>query len=165
LRVSSVIIDISIIYTFCLNNLHFIPPNPLIDILRVLFLIMILYFLSLIFSPIKLPANISCSLNCFRLIIKTDFNRYFIREFLYKYLIGFLLPYAVLYLLKWVDFNKNVIAISVFTIIFSLIFWLIKRETWWNLLSKTRVKNYCSQKEYSGFLSHSAIIFDLSYLL
>jgi len=90
------------------------------------------------------------------------------REFLFKYLIGFLFPYAVLYLFKWNDFNKNVIAISVFTIIFYLIFWLIKKETWWNLLSKTRVEIVIVPKKnilLSYLILLSFLILSLSFIV
>jgi hypothetical protein len=90
------------------------------------------------------------------------------REFLFKYLIGFLFPYAVLYLLKWVDFNKNVIAISVFTIIFSLIFWLIKKVTWWDLLSKTRVEKVIVPKKiilFSYLILLLFMILSLSFIV
>ena len=105
LRVSSVIIDISIIYTFALIIYIFIPPNPLIDILRVLFLIMILYFFISYLFPNQTPGKYLLQLKLLPINNqKLTLTDIIIREFLYKYLIGFLLPYAVLYLLKWVDF-------------------------------------------------------------
>ena len=141
LRVSSVIIDVSLIYALALIIYIFIPPNYFIDILKVFLLTMVFYFFICYAyfnqTPGKYLLQLKLLSNNNQKLTLTDIIK---REFLFKYLIGFLFPYAVLYLFKWNDFNKNVIAISVFTIIFYLIFWLIKKETWWNLLSKTRVE-------------------------
>lgn len=148
LRVSSVIIDVSNIYTLSLITFILLPPSPYIDILRVFLAIMIIYFfISYVFfnqTPGKYLLQLKLHPISNQKLTLPDIIK---REFLFKYLIGFLFPYTILYLLKWVDFNKNAIAISIFTIIFSLIFWLIKRETWWNLLSKTRVEKVIVPKK------------------
>jgi hypothetical protein len=130
---------------------------------------MILYFFISYLFPNQTPGKYLLQLKLLPINNqKLTLTDIIIREFLYKYLIGFLLPYAILYLLKWVDFNKNVIAISVFTIIFSLIFWLIKRETWWNLLSKTRVEKVIVPKKnilVSYLILLSFLILSLSFIV
>jgi hypothetical protein len=169
LRISSVIIDVSIINTFALIIYLLIPPNSFIDILKVLLLTMIIYFLICYTYFNQTPGKYLLQLKLLPISNqKLTLPDIIKREFLFKYLIGFLFPYAILYLLKWVDFNKNVIAISVFTIIFSLIFWLIKRETWWNLLSKTRVEKVFVPKKnilVSYLILLSFYILSLSFIV
>jgi hypothetical protein len=169
LRVSSVIIDISIIYTLALIIYIFIPPNSFIDILKVFLLTMIIYFFICYTyfnqTPGKYLLQLKLLSNNNQKLTLPDIIK---REFLFKYLIGFLSPYAILYLLKWIDFNKNVIAISIFTIIFSLIFWLIKKETWWNLMSKTRVEKVIVSKKnipVSYLILLSFLILSLSFIV
>jgi hypothetical protein len=169
LRVSSVIIDISIIYTLALIIYIFIPPNFFIDILKVFLLTMITYFFICYTYSNRTPGKYLLQLNLLsnnnQKLTLPDIIK---REFLFKYLIGFLFPYAILYLFKWTDFNKNVIAISVFTIIFYLIFWLIKKETWWNLMSKTRVEKVIVPKKnilLSYLILLSFLILSLSFIV
>ena len=147
----------------------FIPPNYFIDILKVFLLTMVFYFFICYAyfnqTPGKYLLQLKLLSNNNQKLTLTDFIK---REFLFKYLIGFLFPYAVLYLFKWNDFNKNVIAISVFTIIFYLIFWLIKKETWWNLLSKTRVEIVIVPKKnilLSYLILLSFLILSLSFIV
>ena len=169
LRVSSVIIDICIIYTLALIIYIFIPPNFFIDILKVFLLTMITYFFICYTYSNRTPGKYLLQLN----LVSNNNQKLTLpdiikREFLFKYLIGFLFPYAILYLFKWTNFNKNVIAISVFTIIFYLIFWLIKKETWWNLMSKTRVEKVIVPKKnilLSYLILLSFLILSLSFIV
>lgn len=169
LRASSVIIDVSIIYTLSLITFILLPPNPFIDILRVFLTIMIIYFLISYVSFNQTPGKCLLQLKLHSISNqKLSLVDVIKREFLFKYLIGFLLPYTILYLLKWIDFNKNMIAISAFTIIFSLIFWLIKKETWWDLISRTRVEKVIVSKKnilFSYLILLSFLILSLSFIV
>ena len=169
LRVSSVIIDVSIIYILSLITFILLPPSPYIDILRVFLIILIIYYLISYVSFNQTPGKYLLQLKLHPIINqKLNLPVIIKREFLIKYLIGFIFPYSILYLLKWVDFNKNAIVISVFTIIFSLFFWLVKKETWWNLLSKTRVEKIIVPKKnilVSYLILLSFLILSLSFIV
>lgn len=169
LRVSSVIIDVSNIYTLSLITFILLPPSPYIDILRVFLAIMIIYFfISYVFFN-QTPGKYLLQLKLHPISNqKLTFPDIIKREFLFKYLIGFLFPCVIMYLLGWVDFNKNVIVISAVTIVLFLVFWLIKKKTFWDLMSRTRVEKYIVPKKnimFSYLILLLFFILSLSFIV
>lgn len=148
-RISSFIVDLSIVYSFSLIVNFFVPFNQYIGILQIFILLLILYTLICIIVFSFTPGKY-----LFKLYISTNSNekpaifKLLIREIIFKYLSILLIYFSINYLIAnsnsnlktLIDINLATLIALIFSFLLFLIIWIFTKKAWWDSLTGLTIK-------------------------